>query len=269
MTALDPTLSLPRILALHGGGVNAAIFRAQLRSLIAKLSAHFRLVFPNGPYPCPAHAAIAPVYDASHGPFYRWLRYEEFHPPVDATGASRAVLKACREAMDADDELGATGEWVGVLGFSQGAKMAASLLWLGEWLDPRPLPSPMGMEVRFKFGVLMAGSPPPVILDSDPRGRLVSEKPEGVDTADTVGLTFEDWPGDNDGEHAIGLPTLHVHGLQDPGLWRHRRMVDLYCKPEKARVVEWDGGHRLPFKPSDVQRIVDGILDMARETGVL
>lgn len=265
--ALDATtLSHPRILCLHGGGVNAAIFQLQCRSLMAKLSAHFRLVFADGPYPCPPHAAITPVYDESHGPFYRWLRYEDFHEALDACDASRAVLKQCRSAMDADDEIGAMGDWVAVLGFSQGAKMAASLLWLGEWLDPRPLPSPMSMDVRFRFAVLLAGSAPVVMLD--PTGALQAERSPHVDTADTVGLKFQDWPESSDGEHAIGLPTLHVHGLQDPGLARHKKMLELYCKPGTAKVVHWNGGHRLPFKPSDVQMIVNEILEMARETGV-
>lgn len=261
----DPTLPHPRILCLHGGGVNATIFRLQCRTLIALLSPHFRLVFADAPYPCPPHAAITSVYGASYGPFYRWLRYEDEHEAVTATGASRAVLQQCRDAMDADDDAGGTGEWVGVLGFSQGAKMAASLLWLTGWLDPRPLPKPMGMDVRFRFGVLMAGSAPVTLLD--PKGDL--KAPRHVDTAETVGMRFQDFPDKAEGEHVIELPTLHVHGLQDPGVFRHKRMLELYCKEGTTRLVQWDGGHRLPFKSSDVQLIVDGVLEMAKETGVL
>jgi len=267
MTATDPTLPHPRILCLHGGGVNATIFRLQCRTLLTLLSPTFRLVFANAPYPCPPHAAITSVYGASHGPCYRWLRYEDHHEAVTAQEASRAVLQVCRDAMDADDDAGATGEWVGVLGFSQGAKIAASLLWLAGWLDPRPLPRPMGMDVRLRFGVFMAGSAPVALLD--PKGELEGERPRGVDTAETVGMRFEEWPETREGEHAIGLPTLHVHGLQDPGVVRHRRMMELYCKEGTTRLVKWDGGHRLPFKSSDVQLVVDGILEMARETGVL
>ncbi|KAK1750045.1 serine hydrolase FSH [Echria macrotheca] len=263
----DPTLSYRRILCLHGGGVNAAIFKSQCRSFSSKLSAHFRLVFVDAPYPCPPHAAVTAVYGDSYGQCYRWLRYEDEHEEVDAKDAARAVLRQCRRAMDADDDEGATGEWVGLMGFSQGAKIAASMIWLGHWLDPRPLPNPMGMDVRFRFAVLLSASAPIVMLD--PTGALKSELPPHVDTAETVSMKFTDWPQSNDGEHAIGLPTLHVHGLQDPLLPKQRKLVELYCQTGTARVVEWNGGHRLPFKSTDVQAVIDQILDIARETGSL
>ncbi|KAK0613556.1 serine hydrolase FSH [Immersiella caudata] len=269
MMTADPTLGYPRILCLHGGGTNAAIFRLQCRSLMAKLS-QFRFVFVDAPVPCPPHPAISAVYGDAHGPCYRWLRYEDEHEEVDAQEASRAVLKQCRDAMDNDDDDaagGGTGEWVGLLGFSQGAKMAASILWLGGWLDPRPLPRPMGMDVRFRFAVLLAASAPIVLLD--PTGALKSELPRHVDTADTVSMRFGDWPRSGQGDHAMGLPTLHVHGLQDALLPKQRKLVELYCKPGTARVVEWGGGHRLPFKPADVQTVADKTMEMAREAGVL
>lgn len=263
----DPTLGHPRILCLHGGGANAAIFSVQCRSLILKLSSNFRFVFVNAPYPCSPHAAITAVYGDSYGPCYRWLRYEDEHERVDAREASRAVLKQCRNAMDADDDAGATGDWVGLLGFSQGAKMAASMLWLGGWLDPRPLPAPMGMDVRFRFAVLLSASAPIVMLD--PTGALKSELPRHVDTADTVSMRFGDWPDNNQGEHAISLPTLHVHGRQDLLHPKQKKLVELYCKTGTTRVVQWDGGHRLPFKSTDVQMVADKIVEMAHETGPL
>ncbi|EHK97152.1 hypothetical protein M7I_7106 [Glarea lozoyensis 74030] len=46
----DRTLSLPRIMCLHGGGTNAKIFRMQCRALIAQLKSEFRFVFAEAPF---------------------------------------------------------------------------------------------------------------------------------------------------------------------------------------------------------------------------
>ncbi|KID61140.1 citrinin biosynthesis oxydoreductase CtnB, partial [Metarhizium hybridum] len=47
---VDDTLSLPRILCLHGGGVNGTVFRLQCRAIIAQLGHRFRFVFMDAPY---------------------------------------------------------------------------------------------------------------------------------------------------------------------------------------------------------------------------
>lgn len=152
-----------------------------------------------------------------------------------------------------DDE--GTGPYVGVLGFSQGAKIAASLLWRQENIAPGP----------FKFGVIIAGRAPVVLLD--PEGTVGEVK----HTADVgqISTEFRDWAPDCHGEHAISTPTLHVHGLQDPGMDLHRLLAEDYCHTGTARIVDWDGGHRLPVRAEDVKRVVDGLLDVAKEGGVL
>ncbi|POR32514.1 Esterase LovG, partial [Tolypocladium paradoxum] len=160
-----------------------------------------------------------------------------------------------------DDDAGA-GAWVGVLGFSQGAKVAASLLWAQERLrageeDQEPL------LARFKFGVVMAGSPPVVQLDA----RVPA--PRHVADAAHLSLAFEDWPASGDGEHALGIPTVHVHGLLDPGLEWHRRLLETYCRRGTARLVEWQGGHRLPIKTNDVEAVATQILELAERTGAI
>ena len=261
MSHPDPTFSNPRILCLHGGGVNASVFRAQCRALISSLTPQFRFVFVDAPFACAPHAAIAPVY-GDYGPFFRWLRFEDHHAAVDAREAAAQILAQCRAVMDDDP---GTGEWVGLLGFSQGAKVAASLLWLQERLAPRPLPL-LSVDVRFKFAVLLAGGPPLVILDPT---RAAEDVPRHVDTAEGVGFNFEDWPETNEGEHVLGLPTLHVHRLQEPGLERHRMLLKLYCKRGTTRLVEWNGGHRLPIKSSDVDLVTKELLETAREAGAL
>lgn len=65
------TLSLPRILCLHGGGVSGEIFYYQSRAIIAGLNSHFRLVFVDGPFFSDMHPDLKPVYGGM-GPTYRW-----------------------------------------------------------------------------------------------------------------------------------------------------------------------------------------------------
>lgn len=126
--APDPTLHHPRILCLHGGGTNARIFRAQCRGLSSHLSPYFRLVFAEAPFPSTAGPDVLPVYEA-YGPFKSWLRgVHPDQPEPDPTSTWEAVDGVLAQAVFEDDAKGASGPWVGLLGFSQGAKMAASVL---------------------------------------------------------------------------------------------------------------------------------------------
>lgn len=248
--AVDASLALPRILCLHGGGTSADIFQLQCRGIIRRLESTFRLVFTDAPFLSQPHPDIVP-YFGDHGPFYRWLRWDGDHEHDD--DAENKILNKCQKSMDEDP---GTGPWVAVLGFSQGAKIAASILWAQEKVK--------GGQGPFKFGVVMAGRAPVVVLDPE------KKMPTIPYTADIgqMSTDFTDWAPDNEGEHAISIPTLHVHGTQDPSTDLHRLMSSKYCKDGTARVVEWDGGHRLPIRPEDVEAIVEHMLDLAKETGV-
>lgn len=250
----DASLALPRILCLHGGGTSAEVFRIQCRAIIQHLASTFRLVFVDGPFLSQPHPAIVPYFGDS-GPFYRWLRWDGDHEHDD--DAENKILDTCQRAMDEDP---GKGPWVAVMGFSQGAKIAASLLWAQEKIKSGKGP--------FKFGVIIAGRAPVVILDPGRDLKLSPIPPHTTDAGQLSG-DFSDWAPDNTGEHAISIPTLHVHGTLDPGMDLHRIMSDKYCKDRTARVVEWEGGHRLPIRPPDVEAVVGHMLELAVETGVL
>jgi predicted esterase len=246
--------SLPRILCLHGGGTSAEIFQIQCRVIIKRLKGLFRLVFVDAPFTSRPHPAIVP-YFGDDGTFYRWLRWND-DEPYDSFAEAK-ILDCIETAMRTD---AGTGAWVGVMGFSQGAKMAASLLWSQEKLR-----GAAGEQGPFRFGVFMAGRAPVVVLDPEqklPRTRYTAH-------IDELSTSFQDWAPNNEGEHALATPTLHVHGLQDPGLDMHRALLKDYCKTGTTRLVEWDGGHRLPIQAADVEKVVVGILAMAAEAGVL
>ncbi|GAB7361290.1 hypothetical protein MBLNU230_g1350t1 [Neophaeotheca triangularis] len=242
-------LSLPRILCLHGGGVNKETFRAQARSIIKALP-DFRLVFADGPFFCDPGPGIVPVYE-DWGPFRRWLRWLPEHAEIDDEAAIEEVNYAI-ETTKREDE--GTGEWVGLLGFSQGAKLSSSLLYEQQIRKERTGTA----ETDYKFAVLLAGRSPIVSFSE------LSESPACV----RPGAISEGFHYEGESPHVLRLPTIHVHGLNDQGLHLHRKMLKQYHDPEATTLIEWDGIHRVPIKKTDVQPIADAIYRVAREQGV-
>jgi hypothetical protein len=264
--AADPSLHLPRLLCLHGGGVTGEVFRLQARSIITALKDTFRLVFADGPFLCDAGPGILPVF-ADFAPFRRWLRWLPHHPPIDTETAVDEIWWQLNDAMSADDRAGGTGEWVGLMGFSQGGKLSACLLYEQQIRDrlrseKKPLSAEDEKKPNWKFAVLLASRAPLVSL------RPESDGNKALVTPDKISEGFESVEADDD-SHLLKLPTIHVHGLQDPGLHLHRRLLTQYCDPETTTLIEWDGTHRVPIKKSDVDPIINALFDVARKTGVL
>jgi hypothetical protein len=267
------TLSLPRLLCLHGGGVTAEIFRLQSRSIITALTPYFRLVFADGPFLCNAGPGMIPVYQ-DYGPYRRWLRWLPEHAEVQGGDAEAVQLieGKMREAMEADDARGATGEWVGLMGFSQGAKLAASVLYetqLRQEKAEKEAGEVNGMYGGFdeednilglaggkwKFAICMAGRAPLVNLSGLASGSKTMVKAAEV----SEGFKFDQ----EENVNVLRLPTVHVHGLKDPGLHLHRKLLETYCHPHTTIVAEWEGEHRIPLKSVDVGKVVDATLQVA------
>lgn len=164
----------------------------------------------------------------------------------------KAIEKALGDVMDEDDARGATGEWVAVLGFSQGAKIAASLLLLQQEV-PRRMGRVGRSERGFRFGVLMAG-----------RGPLLPVEPE---KADWLGDKF-DYESNERANRLLRVPTLHVHGTLDPGLGYHQILLEDWCDSDTTTLIEWEGNHRLPIKTLDVKLVVDQIMVLSKQTGI-
>ena len=245
----DPTLPYPRILCLHGGGVTGEIFRAQARSLIKYLPT-FRLVFADAPFYCAPGPGIVPVYE-DWGPFRRWLRWLPEHPEIDDESAAEEVRYSIETCKSEDP---GTGPWVGLIGFSQGAKLSASLLY-----DQQIRVEKEGKaDTDYKFAVLLAGRSPLVSFCEH------SRHPALV----MPGQVSEGFDYPHPSPHVLRLPTIHVHGLSDAGIHLHRKMLRQYHDEKSATVIEWDGAHRVPIKKTDVEKITDEIYRVAREQGV-
>ena len=245
----EKTMHLPRILCLHGGGVTGDVFKAQARALIKYLP-DFRLVFADGPFFCDPGPGIVPVYQDC-GPFRRWLRWLPEHPAIDDDAAIEEVMYSI-ETCKREDE--GTGPWVGLMGFSQGAKLSSSLLY-----DQQIRMEKEGKaDTNYKFAVLLAGRSPLVGFCD------YSRSPACVNP----GAISEGFKYEGESPHILRLPTIHVHGLADPGLHLHRKMLNQYHDPKAATLIEWDGTHRVPIKKTDVEKITNEIYRVARDQGV-
>jgi hypothetical protein len=266
MTNDDPTLHLPRIMALHGGGTNATIFRTQCRVLERALSPNFRLVFAEAPFPAQPGPDVTQVYK-DYGPFKSWLRIRPEDPIQDADNVVHQINNSLTTAQLADDWLGATGEWVGLIGFSQGAKLAASIIY-SQQERRRENGNNIFWPDNYRFALLLAGRGPLVWLYPDspiPQGLVDAAQPTTTSTPSLWDSEVEE----RTVKHLLRVPTIHVHGLNDPGLKLHRRLLHRYCDPETSTLIEWDGVHRVAIKSKDVDAVVEKVLAAAREAGVL
>ena len=255
-TVSDHTQHLPRILCLHGDGTNARIFRAQCRGLRAQLRSEFRLVFAQAPFPSNAGSDVLSVY-SQWGPFRRWLRWRPEHPPLSPLEIIHAIDDSLEDAMARDDAEGATGEWVALLGFSQGAKVSASLLYRQQIIGNAT------SGPQFRFAVLLAGRAPLIALD--PGMKTSSVFP---DASQIIDLPNPQREASYAQKPTLRIPTLHVHGLRDTGVDLHRNLSEDFCDPHSRWVIEWDGDHRVPLRANDVARVVSQIRQLATDTEV-
>ena len=195
-----------------------------------------------------------------YAPFKRWMRWLPEHPEIDSETEIKLINIAIDTAMQEDDRRGATGEWVGLLGFSQGSRMCASLLYTQQIRNDTKSDE-RSTHPDYKFGVLMAGRGPLVVLDVE----LARSQHRQSQSYDGGGPSIEH---DSMGK-TLHLPTIHVHGRKDPGLGFHRKFLEDSCTKGTTRLIEWDGEHRVPIKPSDVSLVAESILAIAKETGIL
>jgi hypothetical protein len=259
MSVEDRTLHLPRILCLHGGGTNARIFKAQCRRLIVQLDSEFRFVFAEAAFASDAGSDVLSVY-SQWGPFKRWLRWLPGHLWIPPETVVAKLDYQLAEAMQQDNERGGTGNWVALLGFSQGAKVAASLLYRQQVREEVLGKHHAGSN--FQFGILMAGRSPLVSLDSGTN--LTPALPNAAETTDSPDYNMQEY----EEGHVLRIPTLHVHGLRDKNLHLHQQLFEDFCDPGSRKLVVWDGEHRLPLKLNEVSPITYQIRELAKQSGI-
>jgi hypothetical protein len=279
-TSPPPPCALrPRIFCLHGHGTSANIFQIQLRRLESLLAPYFELVFVDAPFPSPPGPGVLPFFDGA-GPFWRWST----GPPRPRPGVLEGEALLGRDGMggrrrEYDEERRIWnvvqsvletegGEWAGVIGFSQGARVAAGLLLLAQQYQQQQqrgrsaLPRIDKALGSLHFGVFLSGTQPPICF------------PTGLSSLQTAVESgcgppcLEPDDGDEAAPSIITIPTFHVLGLDDPWLSQNKLLLENVCRAGTATVLEFQGGHHVPVKTAELMRIRDWSLDLYPVLGV-
>ena len=263
------TSGRPRILCLHGGGVSAQIFRLQARKLVEVLSPYFRLVFADGPFSSNIHPDLVPVYSEME-PCYSWAGRLPKHCQDEDMENLKLVEKVRKNLLFAMASDPGTGNWTGLLGFSQGARLALSILLEDQRRRQdgfKQFSSETFLRAEWKFGILLAGRGPPYALSNQTQHLPHCENlsvPVNTTSVEAAALSLS-WDGPEE-QHVLTTPTLHVHGLSDEGIGFHRLLLKYYVATDSARLVNWNGGHRIPIRTNDVNNVCSSILEIYRDT---
>ena len=123
------------------------------------------------------------------------------------------------------------GPFDGIIGYSEGASMAASLV-----IDYLRKCAQKEIPVSLKCAVFMSGGPPPL--------------------QDGTGLILADDHG-----QIITMPTCHIMGYNDPLI---DGVLALYhvCDQASATIVDHGNGHLLPRDPISSRLMIRGIRDL-------
>ena len=196
------------------------VYNIQAMRIQRLLCDTFKLVFLEGPLTTTAGAGILPVFDGC-GPFHRWFRPgkdDNILPPL-----TRARVESALEFLESEHKAGVLGKVVGFMGFSQGAKLGAGLMW-----EQMMKGAESGFD--FKFGVMCNAIAPP----------MCEIKPE-------------------DKVRRITMPTLHVVGEEDPWRDSSRKLFNEYFDTDFSKKLEFPVSHRLPTSEHETKQITDEI----------
>lgn len=249
-----------------GVGSNADVLFLQTRALREKLASSFRFVFANGPFFCEPGPGMLPVYEGA-GPFRRWFRWFNSHRTLKPKYHIEAIRRCLEDAIADDNESGACGPWVGILGFSQGARLAASMLFESQRRQtlrengetPEGYEGPLDFTIwdrDWNFAIFISG-PAPLIALSPNVGDLPLQGP-----TELILCQEELEKQDIKGKCSIKRPTLHVIGVHDEWAPSQKILYDAYCSEESKNIFEWEGDHRVPFHSPEVDQICELVLSM-------
>lgn len=212
---------------------------------------------------------MRPVYEDS-GPFWRWqcdmLAAEAFDITEDEVLAERDEVRETVLRMLRNTNVGDGGEFVGVMAFSQGARVVTGLLLYIEKMRREGRLAKLGLP-ELKFAVINSATYPPLFLDSETEswvtgGKLIETSPNASETALSAGET---WLPPNKKAKVI-IPTLHLHGSTDP--WRpesEKMKVEFFTESEST-IIEYTGGHQVPVREQDTSKIIIAMRNLAAQT---
>ncbi|MCJ1249020.1 hypothetical protein MMC30_006242 [Trapelia coarctata] len=224
----EPEPAKPAILCLHGGGTSGAIFNIQTLRLQMELQHKFKLVFLDAPFEVPPGPGVLPVFEGLE-PYLAWTKRGE-------KSAQRAAETTEILERAIAEQVSTTGRhFVGVMGFSEGARVGSGLLLQQE---QRELEGTQKRGDGFLFGVFLMGTSPPLLPNSS--------------SLDAV--------------QCISIPTLHIVGAEDPWQELSRDLWHDYSEEAVAKLIEFPIGHYLPVLREDTCRVAAAILRLYEET---
>lgn len=168
---------------------------------------------------------------ASCAPFYRWVdrRFKLGEDEIEQTPAEE-VTRLDRNLLKVMEENGGVKSFVGVMGFSQGARLVPGLL-LRQKIEER---DKLGGSVwKFKFGVMVGGPYPPIALHE--------------------GVKEEDY------ELLKSVPTVHAWGRSDH-IIEGCKILKQVCDGDECFQMDFEGGHHMPLKDGEARDLCDLIM---------
>ncbi|PGH23620.1 hypothetical protein AJ80_02401 [Polytolypa hystricis UAMH7299] len=262
------TSSRPSILCLHGSGTSAEIFQIQTIRLRRELDAHFNFVFLDGPIEAAAGPGVLPVFEGL-GPYRSWMpRQVEDQRDPDSPCAvmppeTAAVLERAIQAEIARNGRG----FVGVMGFSMGARLAAGLLLDQQQKqkleqqqdgggqseagsDPQRQQQQQQKKKTtadnhsFKFGIFVCGTLPPI---------------QSLHPADETGIDA------TERYSKVDVPSLHVIGFDDPWYKEGDTLSSRHFDESITKVFRFKMGHHFPINKEENAMVINEIFKMEKE----
>lgn len=216
------------------------------------LKSTLEFVYFDAPFPRSAGPGILPGFK-DDGPFKTWFKTgEEGKELSDGSGYDYYEHDGIERVLKMMKAKGEAHEWVGVLGFSQGTRVAGGLLLNQQ----RRVEAGEKMELDLKFGVLCMGGAAPMQSKSLHGSCRDVERKEALLTLLCVGSLEEIYgissTTELDTEERIFVPTLHLHGLKDVNLNNGRKQLAMFYEPGTTRLLEINYHHAMPWEKSDV-----------------
>lgn len=206
--------TLPSMLCLHGAGTSAQIFQCQASRIQQTLERRLNFVFIDGPFECQPGPGVLPFF-ADCGPFFSWECLQSLQSDRMANETLKLLTQTFEDCKDAGSEV------VGLMGFSQGARVVAGIL------------QSSGIEqfASLKFGVLLNATYPPMLIS----GHLQANA-------------------------RVYIPTIHVHGVFDEYLPQSRKLLGICFLKDISTLLELHIGHQLPSQRLDVDNLARNII---------
>ncbi|KAI9660963.1 MAG: hypothetical protein M1821_009290 [Bathelium mastoideum] len=268
-----------RFLCLHGKGTSALILEAQTAGFRALLPEHYEYRFYDGEEDFDSYPAISNVFP---GPYFCYYKDN-----------SMRSVKAAHEYIGEiiEDE----GPFDAVIGFSQGAALAASVILYHQIEHPLALP-------LFRFAVFICGDLPftrspehgldvteQYIKDGVMHGDVVNEPEQIVEMKRSAPgrsslelNTDSGYTSDEEGASArtvrrfvpevdkerIQIPTAHIYGAEDVDLKKSLALIEM-CDEGLREKYMHQGGHFIPRAEDVHQKIAEVVQAAAVKSEIM